>query len=106
MAGCRTGLDVSSHTAWPWHSAVAQALPVVPLDAPEPLAQVHVDERGKLLVIGRNGRVWQGAEAGWRPLGEGLDPASPLASGHGRSVGRTLDSGLWLMALAVTPLSG
>jgi hypothetical protein len=76
---------------------VAQALPVVPLDVPEPLAQVHVDERGSLLGIGHNGRVWQGAEAGWRPLGNGLDPAAPLASGHGRTAGRTLDGGLWLL---------
>lgn len=70
---------------------------MVPLHAPEPLAQAHVDERGQLLGIGRSGRVWQWAEAGWRPLGDGLDPAAPLASGHGRTAGRTLDGGLWLL---------
>jgi hypothetical protein len=60
------------------------------------MARLHVDEQGGLLGLSATGELWAHAAGRWRRLGSGLDPAAPLASGHGRTVGRASDGGLWV----------
>ncbi|MDP3084092.1 MAG: hypothetical protein Q8N44_10435, partial [Rubrivivax sp.] len=68
----------------------------LPLAAPRPMAQIHVSADGALLALSSSGELWQFGSP-WRQLGSGLDPQTPLASGHGRIVGRSIDGGLWLL---------
>jgi hypothetical protein len=68
----------------------------VALQAPVPMAQLHVNAQGMLFGLSTQGELWQLDAAGWRRAGAGLDPAAPLASGHGRVVGRSRDGGLWV----------
>lgn len=69
----------------------------VPLGAPAPVAQLHVERRGRLLALTRTGNLLRADASGWKSLGTGLDPATPIASGHGRVVGRGLGGGLWVL---------
>jgi hypothetical protein len=69
----------------------------VPLQAPVPMARLHVDGDGTLFGLSTRGELWQLDAAAWRRVGAGLDPAAPLASGHGRVVGRSSDGGLWVL---------
>lgn len=48
--------------------------------------------------MGASGALWALSPSGVAPrrLAEGLDPTTPLASGHGRLAARTADGGLWL----------
>lgn len=69
----------------------------VPLVAPVPSAQLHVDRLGRLLVVSRTGDLLEAGASGWKKLGAGLDPAAPIASGHGRVVGRGAAGGLWVL---------
>lgn len=72
------------------------ALRVVP--APEPLRQVIAAGPDELLGLGAGGSLWALSSSGQaaRRLATGLDPATPLASGHGRVVARTAAGGLWV----------
>jgi hypothetical protein len=68
----------------------------VPLAAPQPTAQLHA--AADLLVVSASGVLWRRAGSTWERLGEGLDPAAPIAVGHGRIVGRGRNGGLWVHA--------
>ena len=61
------------------------------------MVRLHVDADGALLALSSGGELWRLERSAWRSLGHGLDPSSPLATGHGRVVGRGLDGGLWLL---------
>ncbi|MCK6432270.1 MAG: hypothetical protein HUU30_01850 [Burkholderiaceae bacterium] len=69
----------------------------VPLSAPAPLAQLHVDRQGRLLAVSRAGDLLEARTNVWKALGAGLDPAAPIASGHGRVVGRSANGGVWVL---------
>ena len=71
---------------------------MVLLDAPQPLVRLHAGEGGALLGVSAAGGLWRFDGVTWRELGGGLDAAAPLASGHGRIVGRSRDGGLWVLA--------
>jgi hypothetical protein len=84
-----------------WHSStLGSAAPwhVRTLAAAEPMGQVHAGGPTGLLGIGASGALWALSPAGNAPqrLASGLDPRSPLASGHGRLAARTDDGGLWV----------
>jgi hypothetical protein len=70
------------------------AVRTVALDAPQPMAQFYAG--AGLLGISASGVMWRRAGSGWERLGEGLDPATPIAEGHGRIVGRSKGGGLWV----------
>lgn len=100
----RRGLIVggSACAAWsalPWigNAGAATTRDAPALAAPQPMAQLLVGNGGALLAVSRSGELWQYAAPAWRRLGAGLDPATPMASGHGRSVGRSADGGLWVL---------
>ncbi len=69
----------------------------LPLNAPVPMARLHVAGGRVLYGMSMQGELWQLDAAAWRRVGSGLDPAAPLASGHGRVVGRGGDGGLWVL---------
>lgn len=66
------------------------------LQAPVPMARLHVDREHTLFGLTADGELWRLDTAAWRRVGGGLDPAAPLASGHGRVVGRSREGGLWV----------
>jgi hypothetical protein len=68
----------------------------VPLQAPVPMARLHAARDGRLFGLSADGELWQLGAAPWRRVAAGLDPAVPLASGHGRVVGRSREGGLWV----------
>ena len=71
--------------------------PLHALPAPEALAQLHPHPDGGWLAIGTSGRLWLlGVGTPPRALAEGLDPATPLATGHGRIAARRADGRLWV----------
>ena len=69
----------------------------VSLEAPEPMARLHVSDIGALLGVSASGELWQKHGRKWGRLGAGLDPGAPLASGYGRVVGRSREGGLWVL---------
>lgn len=69
----------------------------VPLGAPAPVVRLHVERLGRLLALSRSGDLMEAGTRGWRTLAAGLDPAAPIASGHGRVVGRGAQGGLWVL---------
>ena len=86
-------------------AAAAAAMPPALADwasrsvaAAEPLRQICPGGPSGLLAIGASGALWALSLAGAAPqkLAAGLDPESPLASGHGRIAARHADGGLWL----------
>lgn len=83
--------------AVPARAVTPNAATVVPLRAPHPMARLHVDAEGTLLAVSARGELWGLAAETWRHIGDGLDPGSPLAHGHGRLAGRSLNGGLWLL---------
>jgi len=68
------------------------------LPAAEPLRQIRAGGPSGLLAVGASGALWallaSGAAA--TRLADGLDPLTPLASGHGRIAARHADGGLWV----------
>lgn len=93
------GLAGACALAWPFSAAGAAPDPrgVVSLRASEPVVRLHVDADGALLAVSATGALWRLASDGWGRLGEGLDPSSPIATGHARVVGRSRDGGLWAL---------
>lgn len=63
-----------------------------------PMAQLHAGGPTGLLAVARDGGLWalSSRQAEPRRLASGLDPATPLASGHGRIAARRADGMLWL----------
>ncbi len=82
--------------AAPTNAGTTAGPAALPLHAPAPLAQLHVDRHGALLAVARTGDLWQATASDWKKLGAGLDPAAALATGHGRVVGRSAAGGLWV----------
>lgn len=83
--------------AIPARGAGTEAAGTVALRAPQPMARLHTDADGTLLGLSSSGMLWRYAADAWHRIGEGLDPESPLAHGHGRLAGRGRDGGLWLL---------
>lgn len=90
LGGAALLLQRAGHAAAPLGATV-------PLQAAVPMAQLHVAGDGTLFGLSTRGELWQFDAAAWRRIGVGLDPAAPLASGHGRLVGRSSDGGLWVL---------
>jgi len=68
------------------------------IPAAEPLRQIRAGGPSGLLAVGASGALWAlsaGSAAATR-LADGLDPLTPLASGHGRIAARHADGGLWV----------
>ena len=80
-----------------WPAARGAQAGVLPLHAPEPMAQLHVTAAGELLGVSLTGVLWQFVDGKWARRGEGLDPGAPIASGHGRIAGRGTRGTLWLL---------
>lgn len=78
--------------------AAAPAWQARPLASGEPLRQIHAGGPSGLLAVGASGTLWALALDGAAPrrLGQGLDAATPLATGHGRIAARSSEGGLWL----------
>ncbi|MBT9486795.1 MAG: hypothetical protein IV093_04720 [Rubrivivax sp.] len=66
------------------------------------MAQLHAGGPTGLLGVTRDGGLWALAPAPAVPrrLAEGVDPQTPLASGHGRVAARTASGGLWVFDIA------
>ena len=64
----------------------------------EPMRQLHAGGPSRLLGTGVSGTLWALSPTGQAPrrLADGLDPATPLASGHGRIAARMAGGGLWV----------
>ncbi|RVU49873.1 hypothetical protein EOE66_02070 [Rubrivivax rivuli] len=62
------------------------------------MAQLHAGGPSGLLGLAFDGALWALWPQQALPLrlADGLDPATPLASGHGRIAARTADGGLWV----------
>ena len=66
--------------------------------AEEPMRQLHAGGPSGLLGTGVSGSLWALSLTGQPPrrLAEGIDAATPIATGHGRIAARTADGGLWV----------
>jgi hypothetical protein len=75
---------------------------LVSLPAAAPIARLHAGGSSGLLGIGEDGDLWALSPQQAEPhrLARGLDPATPLAGGHGRIAARTAGGGLWVLDLA------
>lgn len=82
-----------------WGAAVAtpSLAGVVPLHAPERMVRLHGGSDDALLAVSSSGALWRLASDRWQRLGAGLDPASPVAAGFDRVVGRSREGGLWVL---------
>ena len=81
---------VAAIEATPW---IARAVPT-----PEPMRQLHAGGPSGLSGTGNSGVLWALSLTGQPPrrLADGLDPATPLAIGHGRIAARLAGGGLWV----------
>jgi hypothetical protein len=95
----RQALHVGS-AALLWPATTAWSKPPVlrPVNSTEPLAQIAAGGPSGLLGISVKGVLWALTLDGRAPqwLGEGLDPDTPLALGHGRIAARRQDGALWV----------
>ena len=68
------------------------------IPAAEPLRQIRAGGPSGLLAVGASGMLWvlSASGAAATRLADGLDPLTPLASGHGRIAARHADGGLWV----------
>lgn len=75
---------------------------LVSLPAAALMAQLHSGGPTGLLGVAQDGGLWalSPQQAAPRLVAKGLDPATPLASGHGRIAARTLEGGLWVFDMA------
>ncbi len=80
--------------------AVSGNVPAVTtaLAAPQPVAQVRTSGPDELLAVSTTGTLWQlrPRNAAWTRLADDIDPASPIATGHGRIAARNVHGGLWV----------
>jgi len=72
------------------------AVRAVPAD--EPMRQLHAGGPSGLLGTGASGSLWALSLTGQAPrrIADGIDPATPVATGHGRIAARRADGGLWV----------
>lgn len=82
--------------------ARAPALQMRAVPVPSPMARLHAGGPTGLMGVARDGALWAlpGLQGAARRLADALDPATPLASGHGRIAARTAEGGLWVFDLA------
>jgi hypothetical protein len=75
---------------------------LVNLPAATPIARLHAGGPTGLLGVAQDGGLWAVSpkQAAPRLVAKGLDPATPLASGHGRIAARTIEGGLWVFDMA------
>lgn len=102
MAGAAAGLLATTARrvlAAPPADATAR---LVNLLASAPMAQLHAGGPTGLLGVAQDGGLWalSPKQAAPRLVAKGLDPATPLASGHGRIAARTSEGGLWVFDMA------
>lgn len=66
--------------------------------ADEPMRQLHAGGPSGLLGTGASGSLWALSLHGQAPrrIADGIDTATPVATGHGRVAARTADGGLWV----------
>ena len=69
---------------------------LLPLAAPEPIAAIAPGE-GEFLAMARSGALLRLSGSYWETIGEGFDPAAPVAADHGRIVGRSIAG--WLRVI-------
>lgn len=67
------------------------------LNAPQPMAQLHVTAAGELLAVSATGMLWRYSNGRWTQRAAQLDPDAPIASGHGRVAGRSARGTLWVL---------
>jgi len=81
---------VAAAESTPW---TARAVPTA-----EPMRQLHAGGPSGLFGTGVSGGLWALSPTGQaaRRLADGLDAATPLASGHGRIAARMAGGGLWV----------
>jgi hypothetical protein len=90
---------VAAALLWPSGIAWSKSPPVLrPVTSTEPLAHIAAGGPSGLLGVSVKGVLWALALDGRAPqrLGEGLDPDTPLALGHGRIAARRQDGALWV----------
>jgi hypothetical protein len=94
------GLGVASGRVGAQATAAPDPAPwaVRAVTAGEPIRQLHAGGPSGLLGTGASGSLWALSLAGQAPrrIAEGIDPATPVATGHGRIAARTADGGLWV----------
>lgn len=95
LAGLAAGLLAAARRG---RAAPGRTLHELALPARTPMAQVQPGGPTGLLGLARDGGLWALSLAGTapRPLARGLDPATPVASGHGRVAARTREGALWV----------
>jgi hypothetical protein len=78
------------------------SLRLLALPVHAPMAQLQAGGPTGLLGVGRDGALWALSPAPAVPsrLADGLDPQTPLTSGHGRIAARTAGGGLWVFDIA------
>jgi hypothetical protein len=81
------------------HAAAGGVLHQLALPANSPMAQVQAGGPTGLLGLARDGGLWALSLRGAPPrrLASGLDPATPVATGHGRIAARTGEGALWVL---------
>lgn len=79
--------------------AGSKPLALLPVEAPEPMAQIASGGPTGLLGVSGKGRLWALPLSGGasQRLGDDLDAATPLATGHGRIAARRGDGALWVL---------
>lgn len=89
-ASGRVGAQVAAPDPTPW------AVRTVASD--EPMRQLHAGGPSGLLGTGASGSLWALSLKGQAPrrIADGIDPGTPIATGHGRIAARTADGGLWV----------
>ena len=89
LLGASVVAAAPAYAAW-----AARSLP-----ATEPLRQIRAGGPSGLLAVGASGALWALSASGAAAikLGDGLDPLTPLATGHGRIAARHADGGLWVL---------
>lgn len=62
------------------------------------MRQLHAGGPSGLLGTGASGSLWALSLTGQAPrrMADGIDPATPIATGHGRIAARMADGGLWV----------
>jgi hypothetical protein len=100
FAGC-FGLGTTSGRAGAQATATPDPTPgaVRAVPADEPMRQLHAGGPSGLLGTGASGRLWALSLNGQAPrrIADGIDPNSPIATGHGRiAAARMADGGLWV----------
>ncbi len=94
------GLAAASGRAGAQAAAASDPAPwaVRAVPADEPMRQLQAGGPSGLLGTGASGRLWALSLKGEAPrrLADGIDPDTPIATGHGRIAARMADGGLWV----------